>query len=287
MPNVVGIQFKEVGKTYYFAPNDINFSVGDGAIVETSRGVEYGKVVISNREVDEKEIVGQLKSVIRKATEDDVKTVKKHHEAKIEALKVCREKIKKRNLDMKLVDAEYTFDGTKLLFYFTSENRVDFRDLVKDLASIFKTRIELRQIGIRDECKMVGGLGPCGRICCCNAHMGDFERVSIKMAKNQNLSLKPTKISGLCGRLMCCLKYENDYYAETLKKMPKVNSEIDTPDGKGIVQEIDVLKQKVKAKVSLPNDEVAIVEYDLQDLTIQQSVEVSIDDDNDIEELSE
>lgn len=274
MPNIVGIQFRDVGKVYYFEPNNIEFEINDGAIVETARGVEFGKVVIANKEVENEKIVGQLKPVIRKATEKDLETVQKHAAKKEEVISVCKEKIKKHKLDMKLVDAEYTFDGGKLVFYFTSDNRVDFRDLVKDLASVFRMRIELKQIGIRDECKMLGGLGPCGRVCCCNCYMGDFERVSIKMAKNQGLSLNPTKISGLCGRLMCCLKFENEYYADTIKFMPKINSETVTPDGKGTVQDIDILRQRVKVRIKLPNDEYEIKEYALNELHVKDRIAV-------------
>ena len=265
MPNIVGIQFKGVGKVYYFEPNNIQFSKGDGAIVETARGVEYGVVAIANSEIEQEKVVGTLKPVIRKATEKDVVQYNDNLSKREGAMAVAKEKIEKHNLDMKLVDAEYTFDGTKLIFSFTSENRVDFRELVKDLAGQFHTRIELRQIGIRDECKVVGGLGPCGRPCCCNSFSCDC-RVSIKMAKNQGLSLNPTKISGLCGRLMCCLKYEDEYYAETLKLMPKVNAEVDTPDGKGVVESVDMLRQTVKAKVTLKNGDTELRQYHVDQL---------------------
>ncbi len=269
MPNIVGIQFKEVGKIYYFSPGETDFQKGEGVIVETARGVEYGTVVIPNKDVSDSEVKGQLKPVVRKATDKDREQYIANTEKRVKALKDAQEKIAKHNLDMKLVDAEFTFDGSKVVFYFTSENRVDFRDLVKDLASMFHLRIELRQIGIRDECKLKGGLGPCGRACCCNAYMGDFERVSIKMAKNQGLSLNPTKISGLCGRLMCCLKFEDAHYAETLKFMPKIGSEINTPDGKGLVESTDMLKRRVKARVILKDGLAEVREYNAEELGIK------------------
>ncbi|MBQ2723835.1 MAG: stage 0 sporulation family protein [Clostridia bacterium] len=279
MPNIIGVQFKEVGKVYYFSPADVQFAVGEGVIVETTHGVEYGKVVIANKDVDQSEIVGQLKTIVRKATEDDTRIYKDNLSRRKQAIKLCEEKIAKRKLEMKIVDCDYTFDNSKIVFYFTAEGRVDFRELVKDLASVFKIRIDLRQIGIRDECKLLGGLGPCGRACCCNSHMGDFERVSIKMAKNQGLSLNPTKISGLCGRLMCCLKYENDYYVETLKVMPKVNSEIQTPDGKGLVTACDLLKRTVSVKVAT-DDEVEIKTYTLDQLDVKIDESATDDDDD-------
>ena len=229
MPKIVGVRFKDIGKIYYFSPNDIEFEVGDGVIVETVRGIEFGKVALAVREVDESQLVSPLKPVIRKATEKDFETAQRNVEKKSDAMKVAKEKIEKHKLNMKLIDCEFTFDNTKVIFYFTSETRVDFRELVKDLASHFRIRIELRQVGIRDEAKLLGGLGPCGRACCCSSCLGDFARVSIKMAKTQGLSLNPGKISGLCGRLMCCLQYENEYYSETYKLMPKINSEIKTP----------------------------------------------------------
>ena len=288
MPNIVGIQFKGVGKVYYFEPNNIQFSKGDGAIVETARGVEYGVVAIANSEIEQEKVVGTLKPVIRKATEKDVAQYNDNLSKRDGAMAVAKEKIEKHGLDMKLVDAEYTFDGSKLIFSFTSENRVDFRELVKDLAGQFHTRIELRQIGIRDECKVVGGLGPCGRPCCCNSFSCDC-RVSIKMAKNQGLSLNPTKISGLCGRLMCCLKYEDEYYAETLKLMPKVNAEVDTPDGKGVVESVDMLRQTVKAKVTLKNGDTELRQYHVDQLPKKEQPaqvveEVSEDDSADLVE---
>ncbi len=270
MPTIIGVKFKEKGKTYFFAPNNIQFDVGDGAIVETSRGLEYTFVTVANTEISDDEIKGELKSVVRKATDKDTKTYNDNAARRLPAIRQAQEFANKRNLDMKIVDAEFAFEGSKVVFFFTSDNRIDFRELVKDLASAFKLRIELRQIGIRDECKMKGGLGPCGRVCCCNDFLADFARVSIKMAKHQGLSLNPTKISGLCGRLMCCLKYEDDYYADTLKFMPKINSQIETPNGKGIVVSVDMLRQTVVCRVSIGgNDEATeLHEYDLAQLGI-------------------
>ena len=268
MANVIGVKFKEKGKTYYFDPKNISFVNGDGAIVETARGVEYGEVTMSNCEVDDAEIKGELKAVVRKATEKDLAQYRANVEKRTPSIRQAQELVNKRKLDMKIVDAEFTFDNGKVIFYFTSDNRIDFRELVKDLANAFRMRIELRQIGIRDECKMRGGLGPCGRVCCCNDYLADFTRVSIKMAKHQGLSLNPTKISGLCGRLMCCLKYEDDYYAETLKFMPKINQEITTPDGLGTVVSVDLLRQTVVARITLKDESTELHEYDLAKLGI-------------------
>lgn len=283
MPKIVGVRFKDIGKIYYFSPNDIEFEVGDGAIVETVRGVEFGKVALAPREVDESELVSPLKPVIRKATEKDLQTAKHNVEKKADAIKVAKEKIAKHKLNMKLIDCEFTFDNSKVIFYFTAESRVDFRELVKDLASHFRIRIELRQVGIRDEAKLLGGLGPCGRACCCSSCLGDFARVSIKMAKTQGLSLNPGKISGLCGRLMCCLQYENEYYSETYKLMPKVNSEIKTPDGKATVQSNDMLKKIVSAKITLPDGSAEIRQYRLDEIkarhTLADDDGVEVDDD--------
>ena len=225
------------------------FRSGQGVIVETARGLEYAVVVNPEREVSDKEIVSPLKPVVRIATEKDVAAMERGKERRAEALSVCKEKIKKRGLEMKLIDCEFAFDGSKVIFYFTSEGRVDFRDLVKDLASVFHIRIELRQVGIRDETKLLGGIAPCGRECCCAGCMPDFKKVSIKMAKNQGLSLNPGKISGLCGRLMCCLAYENDHYADAYKKMPKLGSTVGTPEGKGTVISQNMLKMEVRVKI--------------------------------------
>ena len=268
MSEIVGIKFKEPGKLYYFAPNGLTFEKGEGVIVETARGVEYGTVAVANKEVPDEEIKGELKPVVRKATEEDTQRHEEIVNKRHSSIRTAQEMANKRKLDMKFVDAEFTFDNSKVVFYFTSDNRIDFRDLVKELAASFHMRIELRQIGIRDECKMKGGLGPCGRVCCCNDYMKDFERVSIKMAKHQGLSLNPGKISGLCGRLMCCLKFEDDYYADTLKFMPKIGSEIDTPKGRGVVASIDVLRQTVVVKTTLADESVVNDEYNLEQLGI-------------------
>ena len=268
MPNIVGVQFRETGKVYFFSPKDIEFKQGEGVVVETAHGLEYGKIVIANSVVDQSEITGELKPVIRKATEKDTSLYNSICQRRLPAIREAQAIANKRNLDMKIVDAEFSFDNTKVAFYFTADNRVDFRDMVKELAATFHMRIDLRQIGIRDECKMKGGLGPCGRVCCCKDFLGDFARVSIKMAKNQGLSLNPVKISGLCGRLMCCLKYEDDYYAQTLKFMPKVNSEIQTPNGTGKVEDVDMLRQLVTVRITRDNDETELRCFTLEELGI-------------------
>ena len=249
MKEIVGIRFKSVGKIYYFSPGDIRAKVGDHAIVETVRGVECGEVVIANRQIEDNSISSPLKPIIRLADANDMKTVAKNKQKEKDAFKICEEKIAFRKLKMNLVDVECTFDNNKLLFYFTAENRVDFRELVKDLAAVFRTRIELRQIGVRDEAKILGGLGICGREFCCKAHMGDFNPVSIKMAKEQGLSLNPTKISGTCGRLMCCLKNEQAAYESLLKITPKVGAVVVTPDGdKGRVEDVNLITGKLRIK---------------------------------------
>lgn len=254
MVTVVGVRFKKAGKIYYFDPNNIEIKKNDSVIVETARGIEFGQVVVGPKQVLEEDIISPLKSVIRVATEEDENIHKENKEKEEYALEVCTDKIKKHNLDMNLVEVEYTFDNNKVIFYFTADGRVDFRELVKDLASVFKTRIELRQIGVRDEAKMLGGIGPCGRSLCCSTWLGDFEPVSIKMAKDQSLSLNPAKISGICGRLFCCLKYEHDLYAEILQKLPNVGSKVLTPDGKGIVVETNVISELVKVRINNPSD---------------------------------
>ncbi len=266
MEKVVGVRFKRVGKVYYFLPGDIEFKEGDHAIVETTRGTEYGDVVIPEKEVEDKDIVAPLKPVIRKATAKDEKKMEENIQKEKDAFEACEKKIISHSLQMKLVDVEYTFDNSKIVFYFTADGRVDFRELVKDLAGMFKTRIELRQIGVRDEAKMMGGLGPCGRPCCCSYFLGDFSPVSIKMAKEQNLSLSPTKISGLCGRLMCCLNYEHEHYCETRRRMPKQGSTVDTPDGKGIVIENNAITEKVRVKITLPDESVDMKTFDLSEV---------------------
>lgn len=255
MQTVVGVRFKKAGKVYYFAPGEIILVAGDCVIVETARGLEYGEVVIGPREVPEEAIVAPLKTVQRKATSEDSTKVEDNRLKEQEAFTLCEQKIKAHSLDMKLVDVEYTFDVNKIIFYFTAEGRIDFRDLVKDLAAVFRTRIELRQIGVRDEAKMMGGIGCCGRPLCCSTFLGDFEPVSIRMAKDQKLSLNPTKISGICGRLMCCLKYENDSYAPCCKKIhvPAVGCEVITVDGEGKVTSVNQAKKNVAVLLKTGN----------------------------------
>lgn len=268
MAIIVGIKFRSTNKVYYFDPKDIDFQEGDGAIVETARGLEYATVTIANKDVNDKDIVQPLKPVVRKATPDDIKRVEKNLQDKDHALKIIREKVAEMGINMKLVDAEYTFDRSKLIFYFTADGRVDFRELVRVLASIFKVRIELRQIYERDDTKMRGALAPCGRPCCCTTHLPDFEKVSIKMAKIQGLSLNPQKISGVCGRLMCCLKYENAYYSEVFKLMPKVGSKVRTADGEGTVESNDLIKQTARVKVMLKDGSFDVKTYALEDMKI-------------------
>ncbi|MBR4800596.1 MAG: stage 0 sporulation family protein [Clostridia bacterium] len=268
MAIIVGIKFRSTNKIYYFDPQKLHFNEGDGVIVETARGLEFATVSIPNKEVDESEIVSPLKPVVRKATDEDLKRLKKNDEDKEEALKITKEKIAEAGLEMKLVDAEYTFDRSKLIFYFTADGRVDFRELVRTLASIFKMRIELRQIYERDDTKMRGALAPCGRPCCCTTHLPDFEKVSIKMAKLQGLSLNPQKISGVCGRLMCCLKYENAYYSEVYKQMPKVGSKVHTADGEGTVESNDLIKQTARVKIMLKDGSFDVRTYSLEDMQI-------------------
>lgn len=267
MAKVIGVRFRKAGKIYYFDPADFDINVGDNVIVETARGIEYGKVVLGLREIEDEKIIQTLKPVIRKATPEDDEIEKKNKEKEKEAFKICLEKIRKHGLEMKLIDTEYTFDNNKILFYFTADGRIDFRELVKDLASVFKTRIELRQIGVRDETKILGGIGICGRTLCCNSHLAEFTPVSIKMAKEQNLSLNPTKISGVCGRLMCCLKNEQEAYEELNAKLPDVGDIVTTSDNlQGEVQSVSVLKQLVKVIVTLDNDEKEVREYKAEDL---------------------
>lgn len=249
MAAVVGVRFKNAGKLYYFDPGQHWPMAGSFVIVETARGLEYGQVITGVREVDDELIASPLKPVIRVATEEDAKHAEENEKFEKEAYAVCQRKIDEHQLEMKLVGVEQTFDNTKILFYFTANGRVDFRALVKDLASVFHTRIELRQIGVRDEAKMLGGLGPCGRPLCCGTFLGDFQPVSIKMAKEQNLSLNPTKISGVCGRLMCCLKYEQDHYEATRKRMPKIGKEVETPEGFGTVMDLNILKETVTVRI--------------------------------------
>lgn len=263
MYDVVGVRFKKAGKVYYFDPNQFDISENEFAIVETVRGIEYGKVVITKKQVDENDVVLPLKKVIRIANENDRTIVEENKQAAKEAYQVCQQKVIEHKLDMKLVDVEYTFDRNKIIFYFTADGRIDFRELVKDLAAIFRTRIELRQIGVRDEAKMLGGIGPCGRMLCCSTFLGDFEPVSIKMAKDQNLSLNPAKISGLCGRLMCCLKYENDEYEAAKEQLPDLEERIQTPQGLGRVIGLNILERLIQVELV---DKERIVEYTLDEL---------------------
>lgn len=267
MKEVIGVRFRENGKIYFFDPLNYNVDPGRFVIVETARGVEYGKVVLGRREIDEEKMSAPLKPIIRIADEKDTAQYEANKEKSKKAFDICLEKIKKHGLQMKLIDAEYTFDDNKVLFYFTADGRVDFRELVKDLAAVFKTRIELRQIGVRDETKIVGGIGICGRELCCHKHLSEFVPVSIKMAKEQNLSLNPTKISGVCGRLMCCLKHEQDTYEYLNDKLPNVGDVVKTVDGKrGEVSAVNVLRQKVKLIVTQDDDTKEIEEYKIEDL---------------------
>ncbi len=284
MVKVVGVKFKETGKAYYFAPGKLDPKQGEAVIVETARGLEYGVVSMTLREVDEEEIVSPLKEIVRIATENDKIQVEKNKKKEIEAFAICEEKIASHKLDMKLVDVEYTFDANKILFYFTAEGRVDFRELVKDLAAVFRTRIELRQIGIRDEAKMLGGIGICGRGLCCSTYLDGFHPVSIKMAKEQGLSLNPTKISGNCGRLMCCLKYEQNCYDEYSKIAPSVGAVVSTPKGKGIVQSTTILKGIAKVKLE-GEGEAQVEEFNFSDLKILKNNRHNDQSDADMKEL--
>lgn len=273
MYTVVGIRFKKAGKIYYFDPHELEIEKEDCVVVETARGVEFGHVVVGPKQVTEEEIIAPLKQVIRVANEEDVEKHKANKEKAGEAFHICEEKIGQHGLEMKLIDVEYTFDNNKVIFYFTADGRVDFRELVKDLASIFRTRIELRQIGVRDEAKMVGGLGPCGRVSCCASFLGEFEPVSIKMAKDQDLSLNPSKISGLCGRLMCCLKFENEVYEELIAKMPDIGRMVITPEGKGTVVEVFTIVQMVKVKVKLEDDTEDLVNYKVDEIIVTDEID--------------
>ena len=267
MINVIGVRFRPAGKVYFFDPAGRDIKTGDHVIVETARGIEFGHVVLGSRAVDESKVIQPLKPVIRMATAADEETERRNKEKEKDAFGICLEKIKKHNLQMKLIDAEYTFDNNKVLFYFTADGRIDFRELVKDLAAVFKTRIELRQIGVRDETKIMGGIGICGRPLCCHTYLSEFIPVSIKMAKEQNLSLNPTKISGVCGRLMCCLKNEEETYEELNSKLPNIGDYVTTDDGlKGEVHSVSVLRQLVKVVVTVGKDEKEIREYPVESL---------------------
>lgn len=272
MNKVVGVRFRYAGKIYDFSVGDKDVRKGMHVIVETARGVEYGEVVTDVREIPDDKLVKPLKEIIRIATEEDKRHEAENNEKQKEAFKICREKIKKHGLEMKLIGCEYTFDNSKVLFYFTADGRVDFRELVKDLASVFRTRIELRQVGVRDETKILGGLGVCGRALCCSSYLSDFVPVSIKMAKEQNLSLNPVKISGVCGRLMCCLKNEEEVYEELNRTLPYIGDRVETPDGlSGEVSSVSILKQMVKVVVDLPHDEKEIRDYPASQLKVRSS----------------
>ena len=267
MIKVIGVRFRKAGKVYYFDPAGMEIKTGDHVIVETARGVEFGEVVLGAREVNEEKVIQPLKSVIRMANKNDEEIERRNKEKEKEAFQICLQKIKKHELQMKLIDAEYTFDNNKVLFYFTADGRIDFRELVKDLASVFKTRIELRQIGVRDETKIMGGIGICGRPLCCHSYLSEFIPVSIKMAKEQNLSLNPTKISGVCGRLMCCLKNEEETYEDLNSRLPGIGDYVTTDDGlKGEVHSVSVLRQLVKVVVTVDRDEKEIREYKVEQL---------------------
>ena len=275
MTEIIGVRFKDVGKIYYFSPNNKKVESGCYVIVETARGVECGEVVIANREVDDSKVVQPLKSIMRIATEKDLETQVKNREKEQEIMKVFMQKIAEHKLDMKPIDIDCTFDGSKILFYFTAESRVDFRELVKDLAAIYRTRIELRQIGVRDEAKMLGGLGICGRPFCCSTFLGEFQPVSIKMAKEQSLSLNPTKISGTCGRLMCCLKYEQNCYEELLSITPKVGALVDTAEGRGIVEDANLLTGVLKVKLD-KNPDAPAVSFSRDDVKLLRDGKIRI-----------
>lgn len=284
MQEIVGVRFKKLGKIYFFDPGEIKLEKGMNVIVETARGLEFGEVVTPNREVEESKIVLPLKKVIRMATKEDEKKAYQNDERAKEAYEVCLKKIAEHKLDMKLVEVEYTFDNNKLLFYFTADGRIDFRDLVKDLAAIYKTRIELRQIGVRDEVKMLGGYGMCGRELCCCTHLGDLNPVSIKMAKEQNLSLNPTKISGVCGRLMCCLKHESEVYEEKLARLPNVGAIVKTPDGQGSVEEVEVLREIIKVRIT-KDGETMKKQYKFEDIKVIKDSERKEERTENLEEL--
>lgn len=280
MIKVIGVRFKKAGKIYYFDPADMNIQKDTYVVVETARGIEFGECVIGIKEINENDIVSPLKSVLRIATNEDIEKHFKNKDKEKDAFDICLKKIQEHGLTMKLIDVEYTFDNNKVIFYFTADGRVDFRDLVKDLATIFKTRIELRQIGVRDEAKMLGGLGPCGRPMCCSSFLGDFASVSIKMAKEQNLSLNPTKISGICGRLMCCLNYEQSTYEDIRKRMPKVGSIVKTSEGTGEVFSNNIVKESIKVKLKKGEEEV-LEEFKIDNIElIKGHYEDSIDDDD-------
>ncbi|OAA86433.1 PSP1 domain-containing protein [Clostridium ljungdahlii] len=279
MVTVIGVRFKKAGKIYYFSPGNLDIKRENSVIVETARGIEFGECVIEPKDISERDIVSPLKNVLRIATEEDIQKYNENKEKEKKAFDICIEKIQQHELNMKLIDVEYTFDNNKVIFYFIADGRVDFRELVKDLASIFRTRIELRQIGVRDEAKMIGGLGPCGRAMCCSTFLGDFVPVSIKMAKEQNLSLNPTKISGICGRLMCCLNYEQDTYEKIRQRLPKIGSVVSTPDGKGEVIDNSVVKESVKIKIKVEDGDDIVKEVPISGIkVVSGGFEGSIDE---------
>ena len=292
MVTVVGVRFKKAGKIYYFDPDTIDVKSNDFVIVETARGVEFGHVVLGPRNISKEEIITPLKKVLRIASDEDFVTHRNNKKKSKEAMETCEKRIKEHGLEMRLVDVEFTFDNNKVIFYFTADGRVDFRDLVKDLAAIFKTRIELRQIGVRDEAKMIGGMGPCGKQVCCTQFLGEFNPVSIKMAKEQSLSLNPTKISGLCGRLMCCLKYEHETYEELLTKMPQIGTIVITEMGKGTVVETYTLLERVKVKVKLEDGTEDLFQFQIDEIEISGEIDLRYakaneDDQEIIEDLEE
>lgn len=287
MKNIVGVRFKKPGKIYFFDPGTLKITNRDFVIVETSQGEEYGEVAISNRMVPDETVTKPLKKVIRIATYKDKKHYEENKKKEKEAFEICLNKIKEHKLDMTLTDVEFKFDNSKVLFYFTADGRIDFRDLVKDLAAIFKTRIELRQIGVRDEVRRIGGNGVCGRELCCCSFLGNFETVSIKMAKEQNMSLNPSKISGNCGRLMCCLKYEQDVYEEKIKRLPKIGAIVKTEDGEGVVEGVETLKERLRVKLKDDNGEYYYKKYDAKDIKIIKNVEEEIIDEEEKANLKE
>ena len=280
MIKVIGVRFKKAGKIYYFDPAGLDIEKGNFVVVETARGIEFGECVIGLKEINENDVIAPLKRVLRVATDSDIEKHNQNKEKEKDAFSICLKKIAEHKLTMKLIDVEYTFDNNKVIFYFTADGRVDFRELVKDLATIFKTRIELRQIGVRDEAKMLGGLGPCGRPMCCSTFLGDFASVSIKMAKEQNLSLNPTKISGICGRLMCCLNYEQSTYEDIRKRIPKVGSIVKTEDGTGVVVSNNIIKESVKVKLRCKKTEEEVLEdYKIENIElVEGSYEDSVED---------
>ena len=287
MKNIVGVRFKKPGKIYFFDPQNLKISNKDFVIVETAQGEEYGEVAISNRAIPEEKIVKPLKKVLRIATYKDKKHYEENKKKEKEAFEICKQKIKEHKLEMTLTDVEFKFDNSKVLFYFTADGRIDFRDLVKDLAAIFKTRIELRQIGVRDEVKRIGGNGVCGRELCCCSFLGNFETVSIKMAKEQNMSLNPSKISGNCGRLMCCLKYEQEVYEEKMNRLPRIGAIVKTEDGEGTVEGVETLKERIRVKLKDDNGEYYFKKYDASDVKIIKNVQSDTVDPEEKEHLKE